>query len=304
MLVHVLGSAAGGGFPQWNCNCANCSGVRAGSIRARPRTQSSLALSDGGGRWLLVNASPDVRAQIAACPVLQPGTPVRATGIAAVLLMDAQIDHVTGLLSLREGRALTVLCSDPVRQDLSAGLPLFPVLGHYLDLNVVPLPDHGTPFVVAGIPRVTLRTVALASKAPPYSPHRHDPHPGDNLGLVAEDAVSGRRLFYAPGLGAVDGAVAHELEQADIALIDGTCWHDDELARAGVPRPKRAREMGHLPLAGAGGMLEQLARFPRPRKILIHINNTNPILDEDSPERRELERLGVEVAEDGMELAL
>ncbi len=304
MLVHVLGSAAGGGFPQWNCNCANCRGVRAGSIRAKPRTQSSIAVSDGGGRWLLVNASPDVGAQIAACPALQPGTPVRATGIAAVLLMDAQIDHVTGLLSLREGRTLTVLCSAPVRADLSVGLPLLPVLAHYLDLDVVALPGHGAPFTVAGIPRLTLRTVALASKAPPYSPHRNDPHPGDNLGLVVEDAVSGRRLFYAPGLGAVDGAVAQELAQADVALVDGTCWHDDDMERAGIAKAKRAREMGHLPLAGAGGMLEQLARFPRPRKVLIHVNNTNPVLDEDSPERRELERLGIEVAEDGMELAL
>ncbi|HEX3133183.1 MAG TPA: pyrroloquinoline quinone biosynthesis protein PqqB, partial [Planctomycetota bacterium] len=269
MLVHVLGSAAGGGFPQWNCNCPQCSGVRSGRIRATPRTQSSLAVSDDGERWVLINASPDIRAQIDRFPRLKPGTPVRASAIAAVVLMDSQIDHTTGLLSLREGRQLTVHCTDMVRQDLTSGFPVLTMLGHYATITVrdIPIADSAD-FSVDGIAHVRFTAIPLSSKAPPYSPHRHDPHRGDNIGLRIVDIRSGRRLFYAPGLGALDAAVRAEIAAADCVLVDGTCWHDDDMARAGVGG-KRAREMGHLPQAGAGGMLEELVAFSRPRKILI-----------------------------------
>jgi pyrroloquinoline quinone biosynthesis protein B len=308
MLVHVLGSAAGGGFPQWNCNCALCAGVRSGRIRATPRTQSSLAVSDDGGRWALINASPDIRAQIDRFPRLNPGTPVRASAIAAVVLMDSQIDHTTGLLSLREGRQLTVHCTAMVRQDLTTGFPALTMLGHYAEVTVREIPiataaEPSADFSIDGIPHLRFTAIPLSSKAPPYSPHRNDPHRGDNIGLRIVDARSGRRLFYAPGLGALDPTVRAELAAADCVLVDGTCWHDDDMARAGVGG-KRAREMGHLPLSGAGGMLAELAACPRPRKILIHINNTNPILDEDSPERRELVAAGIEVAFDGLEISL
>ena len=304
MLVHVLGSAAGGGFPQWNCNCPQCSGVRSGRIRATPRTQSSLAVSDDGVRWALINASPDIRAQIDRFPRLNPGAPVRASAIAAVVLMDSQIDHTTGLLSLREGRQLTVHCTEMVRQDLTSGFPLLTMLGHYATVRVetIPIAD-GSGFTVDGIPHLRFTAIPLSSKAPPYSPHRHDPHLGDNIGLRIVDTRSGGRLFYAPGLGAPDAAVRAEIAAADAVMVDGTCWHDDDMARAGVGG-KRAREMGHLPLSGAGGMLAELSACPRPRKILIHINNTNPILDEESPERRELTAAGIEVAFDGLEISL
>jgi pyrroloquinoline quinone biosynthesis protein B len=304
MFVHVLGSGAGGGFPQWNCNCANCRGMRAGTLRARPRTQSSIAVSGDGKSWALINASPDIRAQIDAFPALQPGAPVRATAIAAVVLMDSQIDHVTGLLSLREGRRLAVHCTDQVRDDLSGGFPVFPVLRHYLELELRPIPlAEGGRFAIAGVPHLRFTAVALRSKAPPYSPHRHDPHVGDNLGLAVSDERSGRTLFYAPGLGAIDDAVRAQLAAADCALVDGTFWSEDEMATAGVGT-KRAAEMGHLPQSGPGGMVAALAAFPRTRKILIHINNTNPILDEDSAERRQLAAAGIEVAHDGMEFEL
>lgn len=302
MLVHILGSGAGGGFPQWNCNCRLCAGQRSGRIRAMPRTQSSLAVSADGVRWVLVNASPDIRQQLAALPAIAPDAAVRTTAIAGVVLMDAQIDHVAGLLSLREAGSLDLYCTAMVGADLIRGLPLLTVLGHYGSFPIHEIPLAGASFTVAGIGGLRFTAIPLSSKAPPYSPHRHDPHPGDNIGLRIEDAA-GRRAFYAPGLGAIDDAVTAELAMADCALIDGTFWSDDEMAVHGIST-KRARDMGHLPLSGPGGMIECLAAFPRPRKLLVHINNTNPILDEDSPERRALDGVGIGVAHDGLRIDL
>ena len=216
--------------------------------------------------------------------------------------MDAQIDHVAGLLSLREAGTLDLYCTAMVTGDLTSGLPLFTVLGHYGCFPVHEIPLTGAAFTVVGAKGLHFTAVPLSSKAPPYSPHRHDPHPGDNIGLRIEDAA-GRRAFYAPGLGAIDDAVAMELAAADCALIDGTFWSDDEMATHGIST-KRARDMGHLPLSGPGGMIERLAAFQRPRKVLVHINNTNPILDEDSPERRTLDGAGIDVAHDGMRIDL
>lgn len=303
MRVHVLGSGAGGGFPQWNCHCTYCAGVRAGTLRARPRTQSSITVSADGERWVLINASPDIRAQIASFAPLRPDRAVRDTGIAAVLLVDAQIDHATGLLMLREGPRIALYTTAAVHQDLSTGFPVIPMLGHYCGVDWHPVSPDGTPFEMAEAPGLRFQAFALSSKAPPYSPHRHDPHPGDNIGLLITDSATGGRLFYAPGLGAFEPHLAAPMSQADVLLVDGTAWRDEDLIDRGVGT-KRALEMGHLPQSGPGGMIEHLAAFPRARKILIHINNTNPILDEDSPERRQLDAAGIEVAEDGLELVL
>jgi pyrroloquinoline quinone biosynthesis protein B len=253
---------------------------------------------------VLLNASPDIRAQIDAFPALLGSGGVRATAIAAVVLMDSQIDHVTGLLSLREGRQLQVHCTAQVRDDLEGGLPLFTVLRHYLALDVQLIdPDAEQGFAITGIEHLRFRAVALSSAAPPYSPHRAAPERGDTLGLVITDEQSGRTLFYAPGLGRINAAVSAALASADCALIDGTFWRDDEMAVSGITS-KRAGEMGHLPLSGDGGLLQILAALPRRRRILIHINNTNPILDEQSAERRTLSDCGVEVAYDGMDITL
>jgi pyrroloquinoline quinone biosynthesis protein B len=303
MHVHILGSAAGGGLPQWNCNCRNCAGLRQGTLKAKARTQSSITLSGDGINWVLFNASPDIRAQLEAFAPLQPRRGLRNTGIVAVLLIDSQIDHTTGLLMLREGEPLAIYCTDMVAQDLSTGFPLFNVLSHYCGVVHHRLPNDETPFEIAGVEGLRFTAVPLSSKAPPYSPHRHDPHPGDNVGIGVEDLTTGRRLFYAPGLGQIEPHLRPYLETADCLLVDGTFWREDEMRWAGVGH-KLAREMGHLPQSGAGGMLEYLRTLERPRKVLIHINNTNPILDEASEERRLVEAEGVEVAYDGMDLML
>ena len=303
MHVHILGSAAGGGFPQWNCNCRNCAGLRQGTLKAKARTQSSITLSGDGVNWVLFNASPDIRAQLEAFAPLQPKRGPRDTGIVAVLLIDSQIDHTTGLLMLREGEPLAIYCTDMVAQDLSTGFPLFDVLSHYCGVVHHRLPNDETPFEIAGVEGLRFTAVPLSSKAPPYSPHRHDPHPGDNIGIGVEDLNTGRRLFYAPGLGQIEPHLRPYLETADCLLVDGTFWREDEMRRAGVGH-KLAQEMGHLPQSGAGGMLEYLRTLERPRKVLIHINNTNPILDEASEEKGLLEAEGVEVAYDGMDLKL
>lgn len=303
MHIKILGSAAGGGFPQWNCNCRNCAGLRNGTLNARARTQSSIALSDDGVNWILCNASPDIRTQLEHTPELQPARAVRDTAIAAIILMDSQIDHTTGLLTLREGCPHQVWCTEMVHQDLTSGFPLFNMLEHWnggLVWNRIALQGE---FVIPACPQLRFTPIPLRSAAPPYSPHRHDPHPGDNIGLLVRDLNTGGVLFYAPGLGQVDDGLTALMRDADCLLVDGTLWHDDEMARAGVG-DKLGSEMGHLYQHGPGGMIEVLDGQPAARKILIHVNNTNPILDEDSAERAELIRHGIEVAHDGMHITL
>lgn len=304
MHIRILGSAAGGGFPQWNCNCRNCRGVRDGSVIAQPRTQSSIALSDDGENWILCNASPDIRAQLASFPALQPARRLRDSAIAAIVLLDSQIDHTTGLLSLREGCPHEVWCTEMVHQDLSTGFPLFPMLSHWnggLKHNLIAL--DAEPFVIPACPGLRITAIALRSSAPPYSPHRGNPHPGDNIGLFVEDLSTGGKLFYAPGLGLVDDGLLAWMRRADCLLVDGTLWRDDEMRVCEVG-DKLGSEMGHLAQSGPGGMIEVLDGIDGPRKVLIHINNTNPILDIASPERAELDAHGIEVAFDGMGIQL
>jgi pyrroloquinoline quinone biosynthesis protein B len=306
MRITVLGSAAGGGFPQWNCNCRNCAGLRAGSVRAQPRTQSSIFVRpDDGVDGILFNASPDILAQFKATPALQPARALRDSAVAGVVLMDGQIDHVTGLFMLRErGSPLPLWCTDPVADDLTQGHPVLRVLGHYCGVQRQRIPLDGSGFEVAGAPGLRLQALPLASKPAPYSPRRQAPIEGDNIGIILRDTRNGARAFYAPGLGEITPEVFEAMAAADLVMVDGTFWTDDEMAQQGVGT-QRARAIGHLPQSGPGGMLEWLARLPaRTRRMLIHINNTNPILDEDSPERALLRSAGVEVCEDGMEITL
>ncbi len=302
MQIRVLGSGAGGGFPQWNCSCPNCKAVRAGSIKASTRNQSSIAVSSDGEHWVLFNASPDVRAQLEGFPEIHPKNKVRGTGIEAIVVIDSQIDHVTGLLILREGDPLDIYCTEMVKQDLTTGFPIFNILEHFCGVNDHPIPLNGESFTIPNIDDLEFTALALKSKAPPYSPHRNDPHEGDNVGMIIRQVSTGKTTFYAPGLGMIEPHVAKAMSEADCVLVDGTFWTDDELASVG--RPLRARAIGHIPQSGEEGMIEILDGFEKPRKILIHINNTNPILNEESEERAILDQHGIEVSFDNMNIEL
>ena len=305
MRIRVLGSAAGGGFPQWNCNCRNCSGIRNGTLRAAARTQSSIAVCGADStRWALVNASPDVLGQLRANPALHGARAARDSAIAGIVLVDGQIDHTVGLLMLRESSsALPVWCTEEVCADLTHGHPIFAVLGHYCGVARHAISPDGREFAIPGVAGVTWRAIAVAGKAAPYSPHRESPVTGDNVALVIAEDVSARTVVYAPGVGAMHETLWQAMQAAACVLIDGTFWSDDEMADLGVSR-KRARDLGHLPQTGPGGMLEWLGRLPpATRRVFIHVNNTNPILDEDSAQRAELAHRGIEVAWDGLEIA-
>jgi pyrroloquinoline quinone biosynthesis protein B len=282
--VRVLGSAAGGGFPQWNCHCGTCEAARAG-VGARPRTQSSLAIRGADGPWFLVNASPDARQQL---ETLTPrrADDVRAAPIAGVLLTDAEIDHTAGLLLLRESATpLRVFGEASVERALKE--TLLRMLERFCGVDWQMLePRRATPIDGSSLVVEPFRA-------------------GDDQasGFVFRDHASGGVVTYVPGLARLDDDVLSRLAASDLVLVDGTFWRDDELARLGISA-RSARDMGHLPLSGPDGTLEALARLERPRKALVHINNTNPILLEDSPEREEVLRAGVEVAYDGLEVQL
>ncbi|MGB1990129.1 MAG: pyrroloquinoline quinone biosynthesis protein PqqB [Cycloclasticus pugetii] len=302
MQIRILGSGAGGGFPQWNCSCPNCKALRAGTIKATARNQSSIAVSSDGEHWALFNASPDVRAQLESFPEIHPKNQVRGTGIEAIVMFDSQIDHATGLLILREGDPLTIYCTEMVRQDLTTGFPIFNILEHFCGVEEHTIPLNGDAFTIPNIQDLEFTALPLKSKAPPYSPHRNDPHEGDNIGMIIRQISTGKKTFYAPGLGEIEAHVEQAMKDADCVLVDGTFWSDDELASVG--RPLLARKIGHLPQSGKGGMIEFLDTLEKPRKILIHINNTNPILNEESEERDILTQHGIEVSYDTMNIEL
>jgi pyrroloquinoline quinone biosynthesis protein B len=306
MKIRVLGAAAGGGFPQWNCNCRNCAGVRAGTLRARARTQSSVAVRgrDPAG-WALVNVSPDITAQLQANPAFQPGRSLRDCAITGIVLVDGQVDHTTGLYMLREStRPWPIWCTDSTYADLTRGNPILNVLGHFCGVDRRRIDLEGNTFEIDGVSGVQWRALPVPGKPAPYSPNRESPVPGDNLALVITDKETARTAVYAPGLGAMDDRVWRQMQSAACVMVDGTFWTDDEMIRLGASK-KHARDIGHLPQSGPGGMLEWLDRLPAgTRKVLIHVNNTNPILDETSDQAAEVARRGVEVAWDGMEIEL
>jgi pyrroloquinoline quinone biosynthesis protein B len=264
--------------------------LRKGTINAKARTQSSIAISGDNTNWVLFNASPDILTQFRGFPELQPARAIRDTAVRSVVLMDAQIDHTTGLLMLREGKTpLDIYCTDMAYEDLTTGNPLLKILEHYCGVNWHRIPTQANnSFEAVGIEGLEFTAVPLSSKAPPYSPHRHDPHEGDNIGMRVIDTRSGKNLFYAPGLGEIESHVK---------------WTNDEMAALGIAN-KMSLDMGHLPQSGPGGMMEVLRPLKASRKILIHINNTNPILREDSDERRQLEAEKIEVSYDGMDITV
>ncbi|MEX5717002.1 pyrroloquinoline quinone biosynthesis protein PqqB [Geodermatophilus maliterrae] len=301
MWVRVLGSAAGGGFPQWNCACPPCRAVRDGSRPARPRTQSSIAVSADSRRWFLLNASPDIRAQIESFPALHPSSGpdgARVVPLQAVLLTDAELDHTLGLLLLREGGGLVLHATEATRDTLCDGTSLLRTLEAYCPVEwqpVVPGADvplaDGLSYRAFDVP--TTKRARFGSGG----------GSGRVVGYRLTDERSGRALVHLPVVQELTAAVLDELHDCSCLLVDGTCWSDDELIRLGLAG-RTAREMGHLPISGPGGSLEQLSPLPVERRIYVHVNNTNPILLEDAPERRTVEQHGMEVAVDGLELRL
>lgn len=298
MIVRVLGSAAGGGFPQWNCRCETCEAARAG-VRARSRTQSSLAIRGGEGPWFLVNASPDARQQLEQlAPADVDG--VRTPPFAGVLLTDAEIDHTAGLMLLRESATpVRIFGDEGVERALRHGYPVLSILERYCGAEWQTLePQRAAPLEGSSL---VVESFHVGGDAPRYLDGS-----GVELeasGFVFRDSVGGGVVTYVPGLARLDDAVLDRFASSDLVLVDGTFWRDDELPRLGISN-RTAQDMGHVPLSGPGGTLETLAGLDRPRKVLVHINNTNPILLEDSPERDEVLRAGVDVAYDGLEIEL
>lgn len=304
MIVKLLGTAAGGGFPQWNCACSGCRFARTEAGQAHSRTQNGAAVSCDGHTWYLINAAPDIRAQIEAKPSLQPGSAIRSSPIAGVILTDAELDHTIGLLSLREGGTLNVYATAPVADALTESFPIRPMLEPYAVSRWHEM-RPGEPFALFG-GQLTVTPFVLGYKAPRYayaSSHSDDAATNSAwvIGLRLKDEATGGVVVYAPCVEAWTPELDSRLADADCILIDGTFWSADELTRLGISELD-AHAMGHIPISGSGGSLEQLAAFPAARKIWIHINNTNPIADPTSAEHSIVLNHGFEIGSDGMVL--
>jgi pyrroloquinoline quinone biosynthesis protein B len=295
MRVRVLGAAAGGGLPQWNCACPICTLARAGDPRVRPRTQDAIAVSVDGDRWHVVNASPDIRVQIEANACLQPRPP-RATPIRSIVLTNGDLDHVLGLFSLRESTPLVVWATDAVRAGLEERNALVRTLHRFpeqltwkrLELGREQPLDDG----------LTIEARALPGKGPVHLAGLVGPSAEDNVGLWVRHG--GRTLVYASACASLEG-IASSFDDADVLLFDGTFFSSDELVAGGLSRA-RAEDMAHLPVGGERGSLAGLARSRAKRKIYTHVNNSNPMLIDGSPEHQTAQRGGWEVAFDGMEI--
>jgi pyrroloquinoline quinone biosynthesis protein B len=292
----VLGSAAGGAFPQWNCRCPVCALAWAGDARVRARSQCGIAVSSGDGRWTLINASPDLGAQIRSNPALHPQSGLRGSPIDAVVLTGAEIDQISGLLSLREGTPFT-LYATPISHAAVAANAMFGAMAAMTRRAVNP----GERFMLAGNIEATLFMVP--GKLPLYL-EGEDPETASesaaNVGIELQ--CGGVRLLFVPGAAAVTPAMQERLKRADVVLFDGTLFTDDEMLRTGTGQ-KTGRRMGHMPIDGEGGSLQALAGL-NARRIFVHINNTNPVHIAGSPERTKVEAAGWQVAEDGMEIVL
>ncbi len=316
MRVKILGSAAGGGFPQWNCGCPNCAGLRSGSINATPRTQTQIAIDANPEytqrtHWALINASPDLRSQILATPELAPFSSTRnSTPIYDIYLTSADVDSISGLLHLREFQGFKIHSTDGVRRIMDEENSMFRVLGRatppvlWFPLPLVHAVEEEADQHAGPPPQLNVRAVPLGSEFPDYVSEKLRKQLVPREAVVALDIeYRGKRIFVAPSLPGREITWRQFASSADLVLIDGTFWSDGELKQAGRGK-KTAREMGHIPLSGPDGLLAQFPENSKARKILIHINNTNPILVEDSIERRAALDAGFEIAYDGMGIIL
>jgi pyrroloquinoline quinone biosynthesis protein B len=303
LRIRVLGSAAGGGFPQWNCGCPNCTGLRSGSLRATARRQESVAVSADGRDWFLLNASPEIREQIESFPPLWPRK-LRDSPIAGIVLTNGDLDHGLGLLSLRESYPITVYATEAVHRGFTEGNVLYRTLERFdgqvtwkqlaLDARRT-LGGDASPLDV--IP------FAVPGKRPVHLEGRGPASDEDNIGLLIRDNSAHRVIAYVPAAAAWTPTLDRLLASVDAVFFDGTFWSSAELISNGVGT-KRAEDMAHLPVGGPMGGLTHLSRLSAARRILIHINNTNPLLRHDGPERAETIAGGIEIAFDGMEIVL
>jgi pyrroloquinoline quinone biosynthesis protein B len=303
MQAIILGSAAGGGFPQWNCGCSFCSRARGHDPAAVARTQCSVAISADGERWALLNAAPELTTQIARTPVLHPKGAGRGSPIAAVVLTSGEVDAIAGLLSLREGHAFPIYAADDVF-DVLAGNPIFNVLpearvprvslvfGTFIDLADA----QGRPL------GLSVCAFPVPGKVPLFAETGTDPgHTDEGATIGLEIRSAGTAFFFIPGCAQMTDALRQKLRGADLVLFDGTLWRDDEMIAAGLGA-KTGSRMGHMSISGEGGAMAAFADLDVKRRVFIHLNNTNPALLACSPERAELQAQGWEVAVDGMEL--
>jgi len=303
MLIKILGSAAGGGFPQINCNCRNCADARQSKPGLVPRTQSSVAVSRDGSAWALLNASPDLRQQIGATPALapRPGKRARSSPIASVVLTNGDVDHVAGLLSLREGFAFTLYASGRVLDALAAN-SIFNVLRDDC-VGRVELPLEGRIEVEGGL---VVAAYAVPGKVALYLEDDSDgfgTREGDSIGIAVSDPATGALFHYVPGCAAIDISLAQRLRGARLVLFDGTLYTDDEMIALGLSEKSGAR-MGHVSMSESRGSMTALADLGIARRVYVHMNNSNPVLRDGSAERAEVERAGWEVAYDGMEVRI
>ncbi len=296
MRVRILGSAAGGGFPQWNCNCETCTAARDSDVAATPRTQSSIAVRAENGPWFLVNASPDLRQQLADLPGEPNGT-LRDSRVAGILLTDAEIDHTAGLLLMRESSTpLEIYSSEQVRQALSVDYPVLTMLDRYCGVRWSPL-EPGRPVLLGG--SLEVDAFETGGDAPLYVAGDDGP---TAMGLTITDRETGGVFTYAPALEAIDAEIGERFGRSDCLFVDGTFWTADELVELGLAE-RNAYAMGHMPISGPDGTLATLETLSA-RTVFVHVNNTNPVLLDDSAERAIVAASGIDVGYDGMEIEL
>jgi pyrroloquinoline quinone biosynthesis protein B len=307
--VKILGSAAGGGFPQWNCACPNCSALRAGTFRGKARTQAQVAVSADGQNWFLLGASPDLRAQIETTPELHPRNGIRQSPIAGAVFLNADVDHLFGLLLMRELQPLNAYATASVRHIISEDNSMFAMMRRVPGQLTWNEFSPGKTFSLAGQARndsgLLCRAISLGAHFPAYvsESRRTSLNSAEaSLGVIVESAA-GKRFAYMPAVPQLDDSLLHELAAADVLLFDGTFWSDDELVRI-QGSGQTARQMGHVPVSSNEGSLAKLAHLRCPRKIYVHINNTNPMLNEAGTEYRQVRDAGWEIAEDGWQFEL
>lgn len=303
MQIVLLGTAAGGGFPQWNCWCPSCRVARQEPSRAHPRTQSSAAVSADGSRWFLLNASPDVHAQLGRLEAAPPGPATRHVPVEGIVLTDAELDHTLGVVLLREARFLQLWATGSVEQIVEADSRILPVTRAFARVHLRPLGcEEPAPLLYRdGCPS----GISVLGFPVPAGPPRFAAggQAGHTVGLLLRDDATGGVCAFVPGCGGLDGGLVELLGRADLVLFDGTFWTDDELIRLRVGE-RTARQMDHLPVSGPDGSLARLALLPARARVYTHINNTNPMLIEDGPERAAVEAAGLRVGFDGMRFTL